>query len=125
MFLVTASVPLVAEQQWTEVHSPNFNIITDAGEKRGREAALRFEQIRGAFAVVFQKAAPATPVPLQVVAFHSNKELRRFSPLWKGKPIELAGLYVPGEDRQFILVDISSEDGWRVVFHEYTHLLLH
>ncbi len=124
-FCLAALVPLFAEQQWTEVRSPNFDIITDAGEKRGREAAQRFEQIRGAFAVVFQKAAPATPVPLQIVAFHSNKELRHFSPLWKGKPIELAGLYVPGEDRQFILVDISSEDGWRVVFHEYTHLLLH
>ena len=123
-FLLTSSLSFCAEQ-WSQIRSPNFDIITDAGEKRGREAALRFEQIRGAFAVVFQNAAPATPVPLQIVAFHSNRELRHFSPLWNGKPIEVAGLYVPGEDRQFILVDISSEDGWRVVFHEYTHLLLH
>lgn len=124
LLLLTACSPLLAEQ-WTEVRSPNFNVITDAGEKRGRDAALRFEQIRAAFSVIFQKAKVNTPIPVQVIAFRNNKELRRFAPLWKGKPVEVAGFYVPGEDRQFITVDLSSESGWEVVFHEYSHLLLH
>ena len=124
LLLLTFCTPLFAEQ-WTEVHSPNFVVITDAGEKRGRDAALRFEQIRAAFAVVFEKIKVSTPIPVQIVAFRNNKELRRFAPLWKGKPIELAGFYVPGEDRQFIAVDMSSEENWGVVFHEFSHLLLH
>jgi Flp pilus assembly protein TadD len=124
LLLLTFFTPLFAEQ-WTEVRSPNFAVITDAGEKRGRDAALRFEQIRAAFAVVFEKIKVSTPIPVQIVAFRNNKELRRFAPLWKGKPIELAGFYVPGEDRQFIAVDMSSEENWGVVFHEFSHLLLH
>ena len=31
------------EPQWLEVRSPNFSVVTDAGEKRGREVAMRFE----------------------------------------------------------------------------------
>jgi hypothetical protein len=32
------------DAQWVEVHSPDFTVFTDAGEKRGRQAALHFEQ---------------------------------------------------------------------------------
>jgi len=28
---------------WLEIHSTHFTVITDAGEKKGREVALRFE----------------------------------------------------------------------------------
>src|SRR5581483_6595855 len=124
--LLLALFPVASlAEQWTEVRSPNFVLVTDAGEKRGRDAALRFEQIRAAFGVVFEKVKISTPVPLQIIAFRSNKELRHYAPLWKGKPIELAGFFVGGDDRQFIAFDISSDDCWATVFHEYTHLLLH
>ncbi|MGC2612238.1 MAG: hypothetical protein WA320_19350, partial [Candidatus Sulfotelmatobacter sp.] len=36
-----------AEQSpWLEIHSTHFTVITDAGEKKGKEVALRFEQMR-------------------------------------------------------------------------------
>ena len=31
---------------WVEVHSPNFRVISDAGEGKAREIAQRYEQIR-------------------------------------------------------------------------------
>src|SRR5579884_2252276 len=124
-FCLAALVPLFAEQQWTEVRSPNFDIITDAGEKRGREAAQRFEQVRAAFGHIFLNVKLDTPVPLQIIAFGSNDQLRHFAPLWRGKPIDLAGFYVDGEDRQFIALDSSSTHGWEIAAHEYTHLLVH
>lgn len=34
------------EPAWVEVRSPHFSVVTDAGEKRRREVALRFEQMR-------------------------------------------------------------------------------
>ena len=40
------------EPKWIEVHTAHFSVITDAGEKRGREVALRMEQIsNGVFRV--------------------------------------------------------------------------
>jgi kynureninase len=39
-----------------EVRSPNFSVVTDAGEKRGREVAMRFEQMRAVFGALMTKA---------------------------------------------------------------------
>jgi len=110
--------------QWVEVRSKNFTVITDAGVKRGGDVLLRFEQMRSAFAYLFQKMKVNTPVPLEIVAFRNSKELKSVSPLWKGKAVELAGLFQSGEDRNFIALDLSAENGWATVFHEYAHLLM-
>ena len=113
-----------AADQWVEVRSPHFSVVTDAGERRGREVALRFEQMRAVFGTLILRNKVNIPVPLQIIAFKNSGGLRRFVPLWKGKPVELAGFYQPGEDRNFIAVDLSSNEGFRVVFHEYAHMLL-
>lgn len=113
-----------AEPQWIEIQSPHFSVITDAGEKRGREAAMRFEQMRAVFSALLTKVDVNIPVPLQIVAFRNTKELRQIAPLWNGKPIELAGLFQGGEDRSFIMLDMSVDSPWIVVFHEYAHQLM-
>ncbi len=122
---IFAGVPaFCAEPVWTEVRSPHFNVVTDGGDKRGREVALRFEQMRALFAKIILKDKVNIPVPLQIIAFRNAKELKQVSPLWKGKPVELSGLFQMGEDRNFIALDLSAENGWTTVFHEYAHTLL-
>ncbi len=113
-----------ADTAWVEVRSPHFSVITDAGEKRGREVALRFEQMRSVFGTLILRDRVNIPIPLQVVAFRNSKGLRQFLPLWKGKPIEAAGIFMSGEDRNFILLDLSLPGRWETVFHEYTHMLM-
>ncbi len=129
VLLVSATLSAVlpasaSEPQWLEIHSPHFSVITDAGEKRGREVAMRFEQMRAVFGALMVKANVNIPVPLQIVAFRNTKELRQVAPLWHGKPIQLAGLFQGGEDRSFIMLDMSVENPWTVVFHEYAHQLM-
>jgi tetratricopeptide (TPR) repeat protein len=109
---------------WMEIKSAHFSVATDAGEKRGSEVAMRFEQMRSVFAALMVKANVNIPVPLQIVAFRGTKEFRQFAPLWHGKPTQLAGLFQPGEDRSFIMLDLSVADPWSVVFHEYAHQLM-
>ncbi len=123
LFSVGAST-FAGEPQWVEVRSPHFSVVTDAGEKRGREVALRFEQMRAVFGALMTKAKVTLPAPLQIVAFRNTKEMRQHAPLWRGKPTEMAGLFQGSDDRGFILLDMSVEDPWQVVFHEYGHQLL-
>lgn len=113
------------EPQWIEIHSPHFSVVTDDGEKRGREVAMRFEQMRAVFAEMVSDVNVNVPTPLQIVAFRNTRELRQFAPMWNGKPTDVAGLYEQGDDRSFILLDLSVENPWSVVFHEYAHQLLH
>lgn len=122
--LCLGATALASEPGWVEVRSPHFSVVTDAGEKRGRQVALRFEQMRAAFATLLNHGKVTLPVPLQIVAFRNTKEMRAYVPRWNGKPVEVAGLYQGGEDRSFILLDLSSEEPWHVVFHEYAHQLM-
>jgi tetratricopeptide (TPR) repeat protein len=125
VFVLCALSPSFAgESQWVEVRSPNFSVVTDAGEKRGREVAMRFEQMRAVFGALMTKANVNLPVPLQIVAFRNTKEMRQVAPLFNGKPTQVAGLFQGGEDRSFIMLDMSVENPWVVVFHEYAHQLM-
>lgn len=58
------------------------------------------------------------------MAFRNTKEMRQFAPLFKGKPTQVSGLFEGNTDRSFILLDMSVEEPWQVVFHEYAHQLL-
>lgn len=109
---------------WVEVRSPNFSVITDAGDKRGRDVALHFEQMRDVFGTLMSKGRVNPPVPLQIVAFRSSKEIRQMAPVFHGKPVEVAGLFQFSDDRAFIMLDMSVESPWHVVFHEYAHQLM-
>ena len=119
-----ASPAFSGESQWVEIHSPHFSVITDAGDKRGRDVAVRFEQMRAVFGALMVKAKVNTPIPLQIIAFRNSKELRQFSPICRGKQTQLSGLFQSGSDRGFILLDMSVEDPWQTVFHEYAHQLM-
>ena len=44
------------EPQWMELGSPHFSVVSDGGEKRGREVAVRFEQMRSIFGALMTKA---------------------------------------------------------------------
>jgi tetratricopeptide (TPR) repeat protein len=123
--LVLSTRPgFAGDPQWVEVRSPNFSVITDAGGKRGRDVALHFEQMRSVFGTLMTKAHINLPVPLQIVAFRNSKEMRQVAPLFNGKPTELSGLFQSGEDRCFIMLDMSVDNPWAVVFHEYAHQLM-
>ena len=125
MTLLGPQAVWAGEPQWVEVRSPHFSVATDTGEKRGREVAMRFEQMRAVFGRLMTKAAKVNlPVPLQIVAFRNTKEMRQVAPLWNGKPTQVAGLFQSGVDRCFIMLDMSVNDPYRVVFHEYAHQLM-
>ena len=122
--LFCSQLTWAGDPQWLEVRSLHFSVITDAGEKRGRDVALHFEQMRSVFGSLMTQAKVNLSVPLQIVAFRNTKEMRQVAPIFNGKPTELAGLFQGGEDRSFIMLDMSTENPWNVVFHEYAHRLM-
>ena len=123
--LFCSPLHLFADQPgWVQVHSAHFTVATDAGEDRGRQVAVRFEQMRDVFGTLLQRARINTSAPLEIVAFRNTREFRNFAPLWHGKPVELAGLFQMGEDRSFILLDLSAPDPYPTIYHEYAHWLL-
>src|SRR5215467_4067285 len=109
---------------WLEVRTEHFRVITDGGEKNGREVAAHFEQMRAAFGLIFGREKINDTVPLQIVAFRNTKEFRQFSPTFRGKVVELAGFCIPAQDENFVAIDMSLPNSWETVMHEYAHVLL-
>lgn len=124
LILLSPSLALGAEPQWLEVRSAHFAVITDSGEKKGREVALRFEQMRGVFGQLLARKKLNMPVPLTIFAIKDDKRFYQTAPLHNGQPIGVPGFFVPGEDHQFIVLNVFEEDSWRAVAHEFAHLLL-
>jgi Flp pilus assembly protein TadD len=123
LLLYPASL-LASDPQWVEVRSEHFSVITDAGEKSGRHVAELFEQMRSAFGVVFVRAKINQPIPLQIIAFHNTSEFRQHSPIFKGKVVEVSGFFQTSNDKDFIVLDMSQQNNWQIVFHEYAHVWL-
>jgi len=109
---------------WIEVHSTHYTVITDAGEKKGHEVALRFEQMRAVFGSLLMKDRLNEPVPLTIFAFKSDKSYYQAAPLHQGQPIAVPGFFVAGEDQDFIVLNLFEEESWRAVSYDYALALL-
>jgi tetratricopeptide (TPR) repeat protein len=109
------------EAKWIEAHTSHFVVLTDAGEKRGREVALRMEQMRSVFGQLLMKKKLVMSVPVTVIAFKSDKEYGDVAP---AKQSMAAGFYVPGYDRIYIGLNLFEDQPWRAVAHPLGHYFL-
>jgi hypothetical protein len=130
--LFLRSIPALAAEPspWLEIHSSHFTVITDAGDKKGREVALRFEQMRAVFATLLGKEHLNQSIPLTILAFNNDKSYYQVAPLVhihgqaQGQPIDVPGFFLPGDDQDFIVLNLSEEESWRAVAHDFAAMLL-
>src|ERR1022692_3634357 len=117
IFLFSA-LPLAAAEEWIKLVTPHFELLTTAGEKKGREAILYFEQVRN----FFEQALPSRHVPdfpVRIVAFRSEKQYHpyRFN--------EAAfAYYVRTRARDYIVMEDIAPEHYRLAVHEYTHSII-
>jgi tetratricopeptide (TPR) repeat protein len=119
-------VPGIAtnEPPWLQVNSAHFAVITDAGDKKGREIALRFEQMRAVFSNLLGKDRLNQSVPLTILAFRNDKLYYQVAPLRDGQPIDAPAFLLPGQDQEFIVLNASADEPWRSVAHDFALMLL-
>src|SRR5438309_8808923 len=126
LLLLTLSLRTQAatEPPWLELRSAHYTVITDAGEKKGHEVALRFEQMRAVFASLLAKDRLHLPVPLTILALKNDQAFYQMAPLRQGQPISVPGFFVPGDDQNFIVLNLFEEESWRAVAHDFAHMFL-
>src|ERR1700686_3199529 len=124
LFLCSISAPAAEPSPWLEIHSVHFTVITDAGDKKGREVAVRFEQMRAVFATQLGKERLHQSVPLTILAFNNDKSYYQLAPLHQGQPIDVPGFFLPGDDQDFIVLNLSEEESWRAVARDFAAMLL-
>jgi tetratricopeptide (TPR) repeat protein len=126
--LLLAVVALIAgrahaadEPKWLDIHTAHFVVFTDAGEKRGREVALRMEQMRTLFGQMLMRDKLKMPLPITVIALKSDKYFGVVAPTKQNRE---KAFYVPGNDRVFIVLNLFEPDPWRAIAHPLAHYLM-
>jgi tetratricopeptide (TPR) repeat protein len=113
-------------EQWVEVRSPHFTVLTDSNEKQARHIADQFERMRWMFQTLFPKAIVDPVSPIVVIAAKNEKSFQSLEPaayLAKGQ-LKLGGLFMRAPDKNYVLLrlDAAYEHPFAAVYHEYTHL---
>jgi tetratricopeptide (TPR) repeat protein len=107
-----------ADTKWIQLQTDHFIMFSSAGEGNSRETLRNFEQVRTFFGELFGIDASKQP-PVYVIAFNNEKE---FAPY---RPNEFAAAYyMPGADRDYIVMSKAGFDLFRIAAHEYIHLIV-
>jgi hypothetical protein len=123
--MVLAPAVAAADPKWNRIDTPNFVVIGTGSDKSLTDVGLQFEGFREALSRLVSPTATATAVPTIVIVFPNDKTLEPFRPVFNGKRVEIGGLFLPRQDVNFVLLaPHQTDDSWRVVFHEYSHLIV-
>jgi tetratricopeptide (TPR) repeat protein len=126
LITVACAVASAAPDQWINVSSSHFTVLTNSNEKQARHVLDQFERMRWVFQTLFpaMNSDPATPI--FVYGAKNEKTFRSVEPaayLAKGQ-LNLFGYFLTAQDKNYILVrlDAEQEHPFATVYHEYTHL---
>jgi tetratricopeptide (TPR) repeat protein len=128
LFLTGMVEAAAAEKPWLEVRSPHFRVLTDASANDARKVAYEFEQMRAVFAGLFPNFRLESGAPLVIFAARDEDTAKSLAPfLWKMKGAKPAGYFQQSWEKKYALVrlDTWGTGAHQVVFHEYTHSILH
>lgn len=127
-FLVAAvcSSAIASTEQWIEIRSDHFTVLTDSNAKQGRQIVDQFERMRWMFQTLFPKVNVDPAEPIVILATKNYKGFQLLEPaeyLAKGQ-MWLGGLFLKTQDKNYVLLtlDAGEEHPYATVYHEYTHL---
>src|SRR5215203_1441095 len=124
LFITVISHPSVvaAKDNWVSLRTEHFFVLGNAGEKEIKQVALKLEQFRAAFTILFPTIRFNTPVPTRVLIFKNSSS---YDPFKIGQGT--AGYFQAGPDVNHIVLTTEvrgEQNPFTVIFHEYTHLLV-
>lgn len=104
--LLLGSPPPASAQDWVEVRSPNFTVVSNAGEGRARDFAWQFEQIRWAIRAGWSWARAELDRPVVVIVARNESTMRDLVPrYWEDRDrVRPASVFASGPDRHYVAV---------------------
>jgi TonB family protein len=114
-------------QQWIEVRSAHFGVISNADGPDAVRVAGQFEKMRAVFQKIFPDSNFEPGAPIIVLALRSRRDFESVEPasyLAKDQ-VDLGGLFMRAPDVNYILLrlDDASPHPFGGIYHEYTHML--
>ena len=125
-FLFALPLSGAKRENWVEVRSANFIVVSNAGEKQARKTAIRFEQIRAVFRQSMAVASTHPSPLITILAVKDEDSMRALLPeYWAKGHAHPAGIFVENLDQYFALIqlDAPGSNPYNTIYHEYYHSL--
>ena len=107
-----------AEERWIRMRSPDFEIFSTTSERTTRDTLRQFEQVHSFFTQAMNADA-AKSGSIRILVFGSRKEFAIY------RPKEFAAaFYMPGLERDYIVLGGSDSNVFPTAVHEYVHLVV-
>ncbi|MHB1745125.1 MAG: hypothetical protein ACYCRE_10210 [Acidobacteriaceae bacterium] len=126
--LALPSVANAKVSPWMEVRSPHFRVLTNGSAADARRVAHEFEQMRYVFASRFVNLRLESGAPMTIFAARDEDTAKSLEPgLWKAMHGQVAGAFNHSWEKQYAMVrlDAVGLNSYAIVYHEYTHSILH
>jgi tetratricopeptide (TPR) repeat protein len=110
LYLLVPSTAWAADQ-WIEVKSANFAVISNASDRATRRLVWQLEQMRSAMTVLWPWAKPDLLKPLNVMVVKDENSMRALAPeYWERRgATHPACLWVTGPDQHYLVVRTDVE----------------
>jgi len=111
---------------WVEVRSPNFIIVSNAGEKQARRTAIQFEQIHTLFRDGLAVAQGHPSPVITVFALKDEKSLGELLPeYWTRGHMHPSGVFAYRMYQYYAAVNLEAQgtNPFATMYHEYYHSL--
>jgi hypothetical protein len=132
--LVLRAAPCRAADNWIEVRSAHFTVLSSASEGATRTLAWQFEQIRSAIAALWPWARVDTSTPFLIIVVKDENGMKTFAPkYWEQdrNAVRPASVWIRGDDQHYILlrsdvrgVDTDTQNPYRTAYHAYVSTVL-
>lgn len=113
--VLSVPVPSLARDNWIEVKSAHFTVISNAGERRTRTLVWQLEQVRSTMVTLWSWARPDLHRPLTVIAVKDENSMLALVPKYREErgEIRLASVWTTGADRHYLAIrtdiDVDSQ----------------
>jgi len=111
------------ESHWIRVNSSHFSVVTDADDIKGHAVAARFEQMRAVFGQLLARTRINMSEPIDIIALKNDDEYSKMVPNRQGQGIG-SGFFIPGEDRNYFVLNLSKEESWRAISRDFALVFL-
>jgi len=111
--LMLSSARAFGADSWIEARSRNFIVVSNAGEKRARNVAWQFEQIRSAMEKGWPWARVQLNRPIVIIAVKNEAGMKELAPsFWEKGDIHPGSVLRSAADRHYVLLrsDLEGED---------------
>src|SRR5271157_2039106 len=113
-------------ENWVEVLSENFIIVSNAGEKQARQTAVHMEQVRALFRRSLAVAGQHKSAVITMLAVKNEDSMKELLPdYWAKGHVHPAGIFLYRWDVYFAAANLAAggANPLKTIYHEYYHSL--